>query len=276
MKDPFIPEIGRSVPRADAAAKVTGAEIYAADHYGEDLLWAGVRRSGVPHGLIREVDTTEARSIPGVVAVLTGQDVPGTNRQGIVHKDQPVLCTDNVRHCGDAVAFVIASDRRVLERAIAGIRVDIDPLPGVFGIDEALAPGAPLVHESHPGGNILLQAEIRKGRVEEVFDACDVVIEETFEVPVVAHAFLETENGVAWQEPDGQITLVVSTQAPFRDRWEIGYALGLPMERIRVIGPYLGGAFGGKDGATVQCLLALAAMHAQGRRVKMWWDREES
>ena len=276
MTNPFIPKIGHSVPRAEAAAKVTGAEKYAVDHYGEDHLWASVRRAGVPHGIIRNIDATVARALPGVVAVLTGQDVPGTNRQGIVHKDQPVLCTDKVRHCGDAVALVIAADRKILERALSLIKVDIDPLPGVFGIDDALAPDAPLVHDDHPGGNILLQAEIRKGDAIEAFGACDVVIEETFEVPVVAHAFLETENGVAWQAPDGQIVLVVSTQAPFRDRWEISHALGIPMEQIRVIGPYLGGAFGGKDGATVQCFLALAALHAGGRRVKMWWDREES
>lgn len=276
MMNPFIPKIGSSVPRAEAAAKVTGAEKYAADHYGEDLLWAGVRRAGVPHGLIRNVDATGARALPGVVAVLTGRDVPGTNRQGIVHKDQPVLCTDKVRHCGDAVALVIAADRKTLETALSLIRVDIDPLPGIFGIDDALAPDAPLVHEEHPGGNILLQAEIRKGGAIEAFEACDVVIAETFEVPVAAHAFLETENGVAWQAPDGQIVLIASTQAPFRDRWEIAHALGIPMERIRLIGPYLGGAFGGKDGATVQCFLVLAAMHAAGRRVKMLWDREES
>jgi CO/xanthine dehydrogenase Mo-binding subunit len=276
MANPYIPEIGRSVPRADAVAKVTGAEKYATDHYGEGLLWAGVRRAGVPHGLIRSVDTTAAQALPGVVAVLTGRDVPGTNRQGIVHKDQPVLCTDKVRHCGDAVALVIAADRTILKTALSLIRVEIDPLPGVFGIDDALAPGAPLVHEEHPGGNVLLRAEICKGSAAEAFGACDVVIEETFEVPVVSHAFLETENGVAWQELDGQVVLVVSTQAPFRDKWEIGHALGLPLDRIRVIGPYLGGAFGGKDGATVQCFLVLAALHAGGRRVKMWWDREEN
>ncbi len=143
--------------------KVTGAEKYAADHYGDDLLWAGVRRAGIPHGRIRGIDTAAAQGLPGVVAVLTGRDVPGTNRQGIVHKDQPVLCTDKVRHCGDAVALVLAEDRTTLEKALSLIRVDIDPLPGVFGIDDALAPGAPLVHEENTGGNILLQAEIRKG-----------------------------------------------------------------------------------------------------------------
>lgn len=276
MMDPFIPKIGNSVPRAEAFSKVTGGEKFAADHYGEALLWTGVRRAGVPHGLIRNVDTAEATSLSGVVAVLTGRDVPGTNRQGIVHKDQPVLCTDKVRHCGDAVALVIAADPKILMTAISLIKVDIEPLPGIFGIDDAIAPEAALVHEEHRGGNILLQAEIRKGGAIEAFGECDLVIEEIFEVPVATHGFLETENGIAWQEKDGEFVLVVSTQAPFRDRWEISHALGIPMERIRLIGPNLGGAFGGKDGATVQCFLVLAAMHAGGRRVKMWWDREES
>jgi CO/xanthine dehydrogenase Mo-binding subunit len=271
-----IPEIGRPVVRADAAAKVTGAERFAADEYGENLLWAGVKRAGVPHGIIRRIDTSAARELPGVVKILTGRDVPGTNRQGIVHKDQPVICDKKVRHCGDAVALVLARDRETLKKAISLIHAEIDPLPGVFGIDDALKPDAPLVHEEHSGGNILLQATVAAGDAETAFKNCEIVLEETFEVPVQVHAFLETENGVAWQEEDGKIVLVVSTQAPFRDKWEIGHALGLPMDRIRVIGPYLGGGFGGKDGATVQCLLALAALHAGGRRVKMVWDREES
>lgn len=274
--DAYIPKIGRSMPRADAANKVKGSEKFAVDHYGENLLWAGVKRAGVPHGLIRNVDATTARTLPGVQAVLTGRDVPGSNRQGIVHKDQPVLCDKKVRHCGDAVALVLAQDRETLKQALSLIRLDIEPLPGVFDIDGALKPDAPRVHEEHPDGNILLQAVIQAGDGVNALHECDHVIEETFTVPIQAHAFLETENGVAWQEADGKIVLIVSTQAPFRDRWEISHALGLHMDRIRVVGPYLGGGFGGKDGATVQCLLALAAMHAGGRHVKMWWDREES
>lgn len=271
-----IPEIGRSQRRADGPSKVTGREKYAADHYGEGLLWAGVRRAGIPHGRILAVETAEAAGIPGVVAVLTGADVPGTNRQGIVHKDQPVLCREKVRHCGDAVALVLAGDRETLAKALSLIRVRMEPLPGVFGIDDALAPGAPLVHEEWSGGNVLLRATIRTGEAESALKECPILVEETFEVPPQAHAFLETENGVAWREADGTVVLVVSTQAPFRDKWEVSHALGLPWDRIRVIGPVLGGGFGGKDGATVQCLLALAALHAGGRRVKMWWDREES
>jgi len=271
-----VPEIGKDFIRPDAPAKAAGTEKYAVDHYGDNLLWAGVRRAGVPHGLIRRVDVAAARSLPGVQAVLTGGDVPGTNRQGIVHKDQPVICDAKVRHAGDVVALVLAADRETLRRALALIEVDIEPFPGVFTIDDALNPAAPRLHEDHPGGNVLLQAAIEVGDGAKALAECDVVVEETFYVPIQVHAFLETENGLARREEDGRIVIIVSTQAPFRDRWEVGHALGLPMDKIRVIAPYLGGGFGGKDGATVQCLLALAAMHAGGRWVKMWWDREES
>jgi CO/xanthine dehydrogenase Mo-binding subunit len=266
-------EVGYAVPRPDAWTKVTGEEKYAADYYPENLLWAGAKRAGVPHGRILQVDVAAAQALPGVFAVLTRQDVPGTNRQGIVHKDQPVLAGDRVRHRGEPVALVLAENREVLADALARVRVVIEPLPAVFDPEEAAQADAPHLHE---GGNVLLQAKIEKGQAEEAFEACDVVVEETFEVPFQEHAFLETENGVAWQEADGKIVMIVSTQAPFRDRFEIAHALGLEMGSIRVISPYLGGGFGGKDGATVQCLLALAALHAGGRPVKMWWEREES
>jgi len=271
-----IPEIGKPFARPDAQAKVTGAEKYAADIYGENLLWAGAKRAGVAHGRILQIGADAASKVPGVVKILTGADVPGANRQGIVYKDQPVLAVDKVRYTGDAVALVIAEDRAALKKALSLITVDIDPLPAVFSVDEALAPEAPLVHENHPGGNVLLRATVQAGLGKAALASCDIILEETFEVPMQAHAFLETENGVAWQEPDGRIVMIASTQAPFRDCWEIGAALGLSMDKLRVISPYLGGGFGGKDGATVQCLLALAALHAGGRRVKMVWEREEN
>jgi len=268
-----LPAVGCAVPRFDAQAKVTGVEKYAIDHYLENLLWAGAKRAGIPHGRIRDIDTSVAAALPGVVAVLTAKHVPGTNRQGIVHKDQPVLADEQVRHRGDPVALVLAENREVLKEAVRLVQVDLEPLPAVFDPEEALQPEAPLLHER---GNLLLQATIKKGGGAEALAECDVVVEGEFQVPFQEHAFLETENGVAWQEADGRITLIVSTQAPFRDRFEIGHALGLDPASIRVISPYLGGGFGGKDGATVQCLLALAALHAEGRPVKMWWEREES
>lgn len=266
-------EVGRPAPRYDAAGKVTGEEKYAIDHYPENMLWAAAKRAGIPHGLIREVDISAALSTPGVFAVLTRKDVPGTNRQGIVHKDQPVLAGSKVRHRGDPVALVLAEDKKALKKALDLIVADIEPITAVFDPEEALKPDAPLVQEN---GNILLKAEIAKGKgIEESFAECAVVVEEFLEVPFQDHAFLETQNGVAWQEPDGKIVMIASTQAPFRDRFEISHALGLSPDSLRIISPFLGGGFGGKDGATVQCLLALAAINAAGRPVKMVWDREE-
>lgn len=266
-------EVGTPVARFDARAKVTGGEKYAIDHYRDGLLWAGVKRAGLPHGRLLGIDAAEARQFPGVFAVLTREDIQGSNRQGIVHKDQPVLADQKVRHCGEPVALVLAEDREVVKRALALIRVDTEALPGVFDPEDALQPGASLVHDS---GNTLLHAVIEAGKGREALDACDVVVEGSFEVSGQQHAFLETENGIAWREEDGRIIMIVSTQAPFRDRFEIGHALGIEVNAIRIISPHLGGGFGGKDGATVQCLLALAALHADGRPVKMWWEREES
>ncbi len=268
-----IPAVGGSFPRFDARSKVSGAEKYATDGYAPDMLWAGARRAGIAHGRILAVHTNDAESVPGVFRVLTRKDVPGTNRQGIVHKDQPVLAGQKIRHCGEPVALVLAENREALKLALSRIRLDVEPLPGVFDPEAALKPGASLIHAA---GNALLSAVIQKGDAAKAFSDCDVILEDCFEVPFQEHAFLETENGFAQQKPDGSLVMTVSTQAPFRDRMEIGHALGLEFSAIRIISPYLGGGFGGKDGATVQCLLALAAMNANGRSVKMWWDREES
>ncbi len=269
-------QIDRRHPRNDALPKALGLERFAADHYPEGLLWAGARRAGIPHARIRTVDVSAAAALPGVVRVLTRADVAGSNLQGIVHKDQPVLAGDKVRHCGDAVALVLAVDRETLARALSLVRLDLEPLPGVFDPAQALKKGAPLVHEGRRGGNVLVRASIRTGRGAAVLRECPVVVRGTFSTPMQAHAFIETENGTARLLPDGTLEMTVSTQAPFRDRFEIAQALGLDPMRIRVVAPYLGGGFGGKDGATVQCLLALAALHAGGRPVKMWWEREES
>lgn len=271
--------IGRSETRADALSKAEGREPYAADSYPEGLLWAGAVRpgavQGVAHGRILCVDTAAAAALPGVFKVLTAQDVPGSNRQGIVHKDMPVLAGDKLRYAGDPVALVIAGSREILAQAIRLVHVDLEPLPAVCNPQAALAADAPRVHEER-ADNILGAAEIRLGEGAAALAHCAVVVEGVFETPVQAHGFIETENGVACCDSQGYLTITASTQAPFRDRMEVAYALGIPYERIRVIAPCLGGGFGGKDGATVQCLLALAALHSDGRPVKMQWEREEN
>jgi len=268
--------IGSPVPRADALDKVTGREKFAADYYSDDMIWAGVKRAGVPHARLKGIDTAAAVNLPGVVDVLTSRDVKGTNRQGVVRRDQPVLVNDRVRHCGDGVALVLAENREALSRALDLIRLDLEPLPGVHDMEEALAEGAPKVHDDNPEGNVLLRIELNTGSGTAAEQECHALVEACFETPWQEHAYLETEAGWARQEPDGRIVMVCSTQTPFRDRMEVAEALGIPPQNVRIIVPYPGGAFGGKDGISVQSLLALAALHSRGRAVKMWWSREES
>jgi CO/xanthine dehydrogenase Mo-binding subunit len=272
--------IGASVPRVEGRDKVSGALKYAIDHYPERLLWAGALRAGVARGRLVRVDVAPALLVPGVFAALTSQDVPGSNRLGIVVKDTPLLVEETIRCAADPVALVLAESRDALRRGLEAVEIEIEPLPPVLDPVLALEADAPNLHD-RPKGNLLASAELVRGRGEDALADCAVVVRGEFETPMQAHAFLEPENGVAWiekesEESDGTLVLVASTQAPHRDRLELAHALGLPLKRIRVLAPPLGGGFGGKDGVTAQGLLALAALHAQGRPVKMVWEREES
>ena len=270
------PGIGESPVRADAMSKALGGEIYSCDFYAPDMLWAGVKRAGVPHALLKGVSCEKARAVKGVAAVLTHHDVKGTNRQGVARKDQPVLVDHKVRHRGDAVALVVAADPETLARALDLVEMDLEPLPAVFDPDEALSPSAPLIHEDHAKGNLLLSGEVTKGRGAAALDDCPVVVEGVFHLPRQEHAYLETEAGWAlWDEEKG-LEVSASTQTPFRDLAEVADALGLNRDRLRIKAPYPGGAFGGKDGVSIQSLLGLAALAVPGRPVKMWLDREES
>lgn len=269
-------KIGKTTPRADAYTKVTGAERYTVDYYGDDFLWAGVKRAGIPHAVLKAVHTGEALRMPGIVAVLTHKDIPGSNRTGIIRKNQPVLADTRIRYCGEPVALVLAQDREVLRSALDSITFDYEPLPAVFDVEEALREGAPVLHEDNPDGNVVKAVSVHVGSDGEAFDKCDVVVEGTFEVPMQEHAYLETEAGWAFRDSGGKFVIIATTQTPFRDCLEIAPVLGVDPGCIRVIAPYLGGAFGGKDGITVQTLLGLAVLHSGGRPVKMWWDREES
>jgi len=269
------PEIGISTPRSDAFTKVRGVEKFTIDLPSKDDLWAGVKRAGIPHARLIRVHTDQASALAGVAAVLTHKDIQGSNRQGVVRQDQPVLVDDCIRHCGDAVALVVAEDKTTLARALDLIRFEAEPLPGIFSVGDALAKEAPLIHPDHDTGNILLAGTLTTGEGVEGFNDCDCEASLSLEVPVQEHVCLETECGRALFEKD-KLTITASTQTPFRDRHEIAQALGLSPEKIRVIAPFLGGGFGGKDGITVQSLLGLAALACPGRPVSMVWNREES
>ncbi|HMK35936.1 MAG TPA: xanthine dehydrogenase family protein molybdopterin-binding subunit [Desulfomonilaceae bacterium] len=268
--------IGDAAPRADAYEKATGQTKFAADYYAEDMVWAGVKRAGIPHARVAKIDTSQAEGIPGVMCVLTHRDVSGTNRQGVIRRDQPVLVDDKIRHCGDAVALVVAETRDALRKALDRITLDCPLLTPVLDAEEALEESAALVHEDNPNGNVLLKGELQTGSGDAAEQECEILVEGCFETQRQEHAYLETEAGWAQVKDDGRLEIVCSTQTPFRDRMEVADALGLEPTRVRIVVPYVGGAFGGKDGITVQSLLGLAALKSGGRPVKMWWGREES
>lgn len=271
-----VMQIGRSIPRQDALNKVRGQERYAIDHYPENFVWAGVKRAGIAHARIKAIDTASAEALPGVLAVLTHADVKGTNRQGVVRKDMPVLADAKVRHRGDAVALVVATTQPVLAKALAAIGLDADPLPAVVDPVAATQPGAPLIHEDNPTGNVLLAGALDQGNAKAAMADCAAVAELELTLSHQEHAALEPPCGWAVFTPEDGLRITASTQTPFRDRAEVAESLGLDPATVRIIAPYCGGGFGAKDGITVQSLLGLAALYCPGQPVKMVWDRAET
>ncbi|MFV9504240.1 MAG: putative aminohydrolase SsnA [Oscillochloridaceae bacterium umkhey_bin13] len=267
--------IATAVPRPDALAKVTGTGQYAADLRVPGMLHAKVRRSDQPHANLLKLETSAARALPGVIAVLTAEDIPGRKDCGVHEIDWPVLCYDKVRYVGDALALVIAESEAIAEQAVELITVEYAPLPIVVGPLEAFAPDAPLVHEERPDGNRLAHYQLACGDLATGFAQAEVIVEREYRTQTVEHAFIEPEAGLAVPEPAGRITVYCGGQIPFGDRRQIAATLNLPEEQIRVVNALIGGAFGGKEDVTVQILTALGA-YVTGRPVRMVFSRAES
>jgi CO/xanthine dehydrogenase Mo-binding subunit len=273
--------VGRELVRHDAVEKVTGSTRYAADHALPGMLHAALRRSDYAHARLVRVDTSAAEAVPGVVCVLTADDVPQnavwvdvpgqTFQVGALKARANVLAEDVVRYHGEPVALVAAETEDAALDALAEIDVEYEELPAVTDPEAALEPGAPLVHE---GGNLLASWQIHEGNVEAALAAAQAVVEETYRTPFVDHAYLEPEAGVAWLDADGVITIRAATQVieHFRD---VAKILRLPENRVRVIAPYVGGGFGGKEDMTVEPFLALVVLRTR-RPVRMVWSRSES
>ncbi|MCU0496119.1 MAG: xanthine dehydrogenase family protein molybdopterin-binding subunit [Anaerolineae bacterium] len=273
--------IGESIKRIDAHGKVTGETPYPADLDREGQLWMKLRFSDRAHARVLTIDTTQAESLSGVVAIFTAKDIPA-NEYGLVTKDQPVLCgpgsanpyADIVRCYMDCIAVVVAEDPETAAAAAHLIQVRYEDLPTVFDMEAALSEGAPLVQENTPN-NTLCRYRIRKGDVEAAFQSADVIIEGEYRTGYQEHAFLQPESGLAYLDDQDRITVVVAGQWVHEDLWQITHALDLPEDRVRVIYPAIGGAFGGREDMSVQIVLALAVMKLR-RPVKIVWSREES
>lgn len=265
--------IGASIPRTDARGKVTGATNYPADLIRADMLQAKAVFAHRPHARIVGVDTSAALAHPGVVAVLTAEDVP-CNTYGLIENDQPVLCGTMVRYVGDRVALVVAE---TVEAAVAGaalVRVEYEDLPVVSDALAALAEGAPLVHDSH-GTNLIGHIPIRKGDAARALAEADVVLEGEYTTSWQEHAYLQPEAGIAYVDAHDRVVVETAGQWLHEDQRQIARVLQLPEEQIVVRYAAIGGAFGGREDLSIQHLLALAAWKLK-RPVAMQWSREES
>jgi CO/xanthine dehydrogenase Mo-binding subunit len=274
--------IGKPIPRHDAWEKALGLTAYAADFSLPGMLHGKVLRSQYPSAKILSIDTSKADRLSGVRAVITAKDVPrneSVTRFGQTHTVgggfeglYRVLADKKVHYLGEAVALVAAETEEIAKKTLELIQVEYEPLPGVFDPIEAMKPDAPPVQEGRP--NIITHYEVVKGDVEQGFADAEVIVENTYRVPFVDHAYLEPESGVGWIDESGVITIRVSTQVIEHFRG-VADVLNLPHNRVRVMGTYVGGGFGGKEDITVEAFLALLTFKT-GRPVKLTYTREES
>mgnify|MGYP000902545409 CR=1 FL=1 len=266
--------VGRMGVRPDAEEKVTGEAVFTDDLAFEGMLFARVKRALAPHGMLTKLDVTRARSFPGVVAVLTADDIPGSHRHGLVFPDWPVMVGggEQVSYEGDAVAILAAETQAIADQAIELIEVEVDPLPVVSSPVQACEPDAPKLRET---GNLMEHIKVRKGDLTQGFAEADLVLEETFTTPTMDHAFMEPECSVALPTEDGRMTVYVASQIPYEDRRQVAEALDWPQKRVHIAGQTMGGGFGGKEDIAGQIHAALLA-NVTGRPVKLLFDRKES
>jgi 4-hydroxybenzoyl-CoA reductase alpha subunit len=274
--------VGVSIPRVDAADKVTGRALYTADIKLPNMVHGKILGSAVAHGFIKRIDVSKAAALDGVLAVITGADVPDT-MYGVspARYDEHVLARGSagvspakVRHVGDPVAAVAAVDERTAEAALKLIEVEYEELPAVLDPLEAVAEGAPRIHEQYPR-NINTHVEQSFGDVERGLAESYHVREETFTGNHVYQCPLEPHAAIAYWEHDGTLVLYSSTQVPHYVQYMVAHVFHMPLGKIRVIRPAVGGGFGGKAATCPLDLCAAILARKTARPVKMVYSREE-
>ena len=278
--------IGENVSRIDAREKVTGAAIYADDiQFGNSLLHARIKRSPHPHALIKKIDTTKASALPGVKAVVTGEDFPGYI--GLYLRDRYIYCRDRVRYVGDPVAGVAAISEEIAQKALDLIEVKYEILEPVLDPEFGASPKAPLLHPDlgqytvanfifpQSGTNISNHFKIRKGDVDSAWKKCAAIIERKYRIPHIQHVPIEPHVATAKVDETGEITLWGSSQSPFAQRNLIAQSMGISQSKMRVIAPYVGGGFGSKAGVSMEALVVAIATKVKGHPVKLLLTREE-
>jgi len=289
-----LADIGKTFRRLDYETKVTGKAQYLADMIVPGMGHGKILRSPYPHARIKKIDAAKAARVAGVMAVITRDDIlhdAGIEPYyGPVFKDQTIVAVEKVRHVGDPVAAVAALSIDAAEEALRLIEVEYEELPAVLDVHQALKPGATLVHESIKlptsgfadlaeikpveGTNLCTHFKLNRGNIERGFAESDRIFEDTFTLPATQHSFLETHACIASVEPGGRITVWATTQNPFVVRTQLANIFKVPVAKVRVIVPYLGGGYGGKVYPKVEPI-AVALAQKAGRPVRLVLSREE-
>ena len=264
--------VGKSIERRGAREAVLGKAMYADDIKMEGVIHLKVVRSTRAHAIIQKIDTSAAEIIPGVIRIFTSKDIKGSNRYGIITKDQEILVERKVRYVGDPIALVAAESELIAVEAAKEVKVEYEDLPPFFTIEEAKGCTTEPIHEN---GNLLFSRDIIKGDIDKGFAEADIIIEETYTTSMAAHGYLETEAGVGIPDETGTIVIYVSTQNPHYDQRDVAAALGLEPDQIRIVQSTTGAGFGGKLDISVQALIALAVQHLK-RPVKLRYAMEET
>ena len=265
--------LGENMQRTDAAAKVLGSAEYSADIYLEGMLVGSALRSEYPRAVVKSIDVSAAKKLPGVAAVITAAELPGKQKVGHLKKDFDVLipvgsCT---HYLGDAIALVAAETYEILEEAKKLIKVEYEVLTPLTSPAESLADGAPLIHED---GNVMSRISLVRGNAEEAIAASKYVVTNHYSLPFTEHAYLEPETAVALPEGD-TVRVYCGDQGVYQTQGEVAEATGLTRDKVHVTAKMVGGGFGGKEDQTVQHHAALLALAAQ-RPVKVSLTRQES
>jgi CO/xanthine dehydrogenase Mo-binding subunit len=251
--------VGHNVKRVDGVEKVTGAAKFVGDISVPGMLYGKILRSTFPHARIRSIDASQAEALPGVIAVLTATDIADLNP---IYNGRPVIAIDKARYVGEPVAAVAALDIATAEAALALIQVDYDELPTVAGIEAAIKPGAPLVHEDKTS-NIGTHEQVNRGDADEGFAQSDVIAEDNFTFPMVYHYAMEPHSAIAHYDVNDEITVWSCAQHPFQVRGDIAKVFKVPTAKVRLIINYLGGGYGSKSYTKFEPLVVALARKAK-------------
>ena len=283
-RDDRLNEVGQPRQRQDMLGHVTGRTRYFDDHAFEGLLHLKVLRSPHSHARLRSIDTAAAERAPGVKRVIRAADVP-VNKNTLLSlinfgkDDEPLLAVDKVRYKGEPILAIVAESEAAAYDALTKVRVEYDPLPAVFDVEEAIKPGAPVVNETYPANTFEYHEKynhqkLRFGDVERAFAQADYVVEERYQMSPIEHAPTETNGSIAAPETNDRFVVHSSTQALFFSLGTAAKLLDVPSNRLHYIGGTVGGGFGGKVDSLTEPLSILGAM-LTGRPVRYVLNREE-